>query len=159
MASLTKSLLRIPVPLFGTAASAFTLGVKKVTAAPRYALWAVPGAIGGMWFIWPAVSDDFKISIGMLPDPEAAASSSADSKAPAVAPAVELSEEAQEKVENAYKSHDQVVEEKMSDEEKAVLKAVEKGDLSALDKDWDEFMIKSIKPGEDDDDDEDDVSQ
>ena len=114
-----------------------------------------------MWFIWPAVSDDFKISIGMLPDPEAeAASSSADSKAPAVAPAVELSEEAQEKVENAYKSHDQIVEEKMSDEEKAVLKAVEKGDLSALDNDWDEFMAKAIKPGEDDDDDDDDdVSQ
>lgn len=117
-----------------------------------------------MWFIWPAVSDDFKISIGMLPDPEAeAASSSADasasSKAPAVAPAVELSEEAQEKVENAYKSHDQIVEEKMSDEEKAVLKAVEKGDFGALDNDWDEFMTKAIKPGEDDDDDDDDVSQ
>ena len=160
MASLTKSLLRIPVPLFGTAASAFTLGVKKATAAPRYAMWALPGAAGAMWFIWPAVSDEFKISIGMLPDPEAeAASSSADasaSKAPAVAPAVELSEEAQEKVENAYKSHDQIVEEKMSDEEKAVLKAVEKGDLSALDNDWDEFMTKAIKPGEDDDD---DVSQ
>ena len=160
MASLTKSLLRIPVPLFGTAASAFTLGVKKATAAPRYAMWALPGAAGAMWFIWPAVSDEFKISIGMLPDPEAeAASSSADasaSKAPAVAPAVELSEEAQEKVENAYKSHDQIVEEKMSDEEKAVLKAVEKGDLSALDNDWDEFMTKAIKPGEDDDDDDDD---
>ena len=155
MASLTKSLLRIPVPLFGTAASALTLGAKKATAAPRYAMWALPGAAGAMWFIWPAVSDEFKVSIGMLPDPEAsAAAAAADGSA---AKAVELSEEAQEKVDNAYKSHDQVVEEKMSDEEKAVLKAVEKGDFGVLDNDWDQFMEKSIKPGEDDDDDDDEV--
>lgn len=154
MASLTKSLLRIPVPLFGTAASAFALGAKKATAAPRYAMWALPGAAGAMWFVWPAVSEEFKISVGMLPDPEA--ESGEASKTPAVAPAVELSEEAQEKVDNAYKSHDQIVEEKMSDEEKAVLKAVEKGDFGALDNEWDDFMTKSIKPGEDDDDDDDD---
>ena len=154
MASLTKSLLRIPVPLFGTAASALTLGAKKATAAPRYAMWALPGAAGAMWFIWPAVSDEFKVSVGMLPDPEASATAAtADGSA---AKAVELSEEAQEKVDNAYKSHDQIVEEKMSDEEKAVLKAVEKGDFGALDNDWDQFMEKSIKPGEDDDDDDDD---
>eukprot|EP00563_Minutocellus_polymorphus_P001026 CAMPEP_0181039722 /NCGR_PEP_ID=MMETSP1070-20121207/10643_1 /TAXON_ID=265543 /ORGANISM="Minutocellus polymorphus, Strain NH13" /LENGTH=179 /DNA_ID=CAMNT_0023117637 /DNA_START=137 /DNA_END=676 /DNA_ORIENTATION=+ len=161
MASLTKSLLRIPVPLFGTAASALTLGMKKATAAPRYAMWALPGAAGAMWFIWPAVSDDFKISLGMLPDPEAEAAAAADAsaaKTAAVVPAVtvELSEEAQEKVDNAYKSDDQVVEEKMSDEEKAVLKAVEKGDFDVLDNDWDQFMEKSIKPGEDDDDDDED---
>ena len=107
---------------------------------------------GAMWFIWPAVSDEFKVSIGMLPDPEAGATAAVAGGS--AAKAVELSEEAQEKVDNAYKSHDQVVEEKMSDEEKAVLKAVEKGDFGVLDNDWDQFMEKSIKPGEDDDDDE-----
>ena len=105
---------------------------------------------------WPAVGDDFKISIGLLPDPEAAASSSADSSSSSSEPLVELSAEAQEKVDNAYKSHDQLAEEKMSDEEKAVLAKIEAGDLSALDSDWDSFMEKSIKPGEDDDDEDED---
>jgi len=150
--ALTKSLLRIPVPLFGTAASAVSLGTRKAMAIPRYALWALPGAAGAMWFIWPAVGDDFKISIGLLPDPEA----EADAPAAAAAPAVELSEEAQAKVDNAYKSEDQIVEEKMSDDDKAILASTAKGDFSVLDNDWDQFMEKSIKPGEDDDDDDED---
>lgn len=151
--TLTKSLLRIPVPLFGTAASAVSLGTRKAMAIPRYAMWALPAAAGAMWFIWPAVGDDFKISIGLLPDPEAEKD---EAPAAAAAPAVELSEEAQAKVDNAYKSEDQIVEEKMSDDEKAVLASIAKGDLSVLDNDWDQFMEKSIKPGEDDDDDDED---
>lgn len=151
--ALTKSLLRIPVPLFGTAASAVSIGTKKAMAVPRYALWAVPGAAGAMWFVWPAVTDDFKISIGLLPDPEAETAAAA---APAAAPAVELSDEAKAKVDSAYKSADQIIAEKMSDDEKAVLASIAKGDLSVLDNDWDQFMEKSIKPGEDDDDEDED---
>ena len=63
-----------------------------------------------------------------------------------------LSKEAQEKVEKAY-----VVETvELTEEEVAVMKAVSKGDYSALEQDWDTFQVKASVPGDGDDDDDDD---
>lgn len=143
-------LKKVPAPIFGNAAVAFRFGLQKSTALPKYAPWAVPGIVGGLWFVWPAVDEEWKQSIGI-------GSSSAD---PAASPAAEdqkeepivLSEEAVEKVEKAY-----VVETvELTDAEKEAMKSVEKGDFTVFEKDWDNFNLKAMNPEEDDDDDDDD---
>lgn len=147
-ASLLNTLKKVPVPLFGTAATALQFGCKKVSSAPRYAQWAAPVVAGGLWFVWPAVDEEWKQSIGF--GSSAAAPAAAPSQEKKEEPIV-LSDEAKEKIEKAY-----VVEsEELSDDEKAVLKAVSKGDFSALEKDWDNFQEKASIPGDGDDDDDD----
>ena len=61
---------KIGVPLFGNASTALSFTLQKAKVLPRYAKWGGPAVVGGTWFVWPAVTDDFKISIGLLPDPE-----------------------------------------------------------------------------------------
>eukprot|EP00567_Pseudictyota_dubia_P004810 CAMPEP_0197449018 /NCGR_PEP_ID=MMETSP1175-20131217/19913_1 /TAXON_ID=1003142 /ORGANISM="Triceratium dubium, Strain CCMP147" /LENGTH=181 /DNA_ID=CAMNT_0042980997 /DNA_START=86 /DNA_END=631 /DNA_ORIENTATION=+ len=158
-ASLTSLLFRLPAPLFGTAGTAFAWGTKKASALPRYVGWAVPGAVGALWFVWPAVSDDWKIEVGIMADPEAAAAeakakaeAAEAAKKPAPAIAVELSQEAKDAIATAHKGHEAT----MSAEEKTVVAHVKAGDFSDLEKDWDTFAEKSIVPGEDDDDDDED---
>ncbi|GFH53085.1 hypothetical protein CTEN210_09561 [Chaetoceros tenuissimus] len=58
-----NALKKLPVPLFGTAATAVQFGAKKATSAPRYAQWGVPLAAGGLWFVWPAVDEEWKQSL------------------------------------------------------------------------------------------------
>uniref|UniRef100_A0A7S4IYM4 Uncharacterized protein n=1 Tax=Odontella aurita TaxID=265563 RepID=A0A7S4IYM4_9STRA len=157
-ASVTALLGRLPAPLFGNAATAFAWSTKKASALPRYAGWAVPGAVGALWFVWPAVDDGWKVSVGIMADPEAAAAAKAEAaeaakvSSPAPAIAVELSQEAKDAIANAHKGSEVT----MSAEEKAVVAKVKAGDFSDLEKDWDTFAEKSIVPGEDDDDDDDD---
>ena len=158
-ASLINVLKKVPVPLFGTAATAVQFGAKKAASAPRYAQWGVPLVAGGLWFVWPAVDEEWKQSIGFGSTPAEAAKPE-EKKEGEAKPAivVELSEEAKEKIEKAY-----VVETvELTDEEKAVMKAVSKGDFTDLEKDWDAFTEKAMIPGDgdddDDDDDDDDVS-
>eukprot|EP00592_Proboscia_alata_P003219 CAMPEP_0194376652 /NCGR_PEP_ID=MMETSP0174-20130528/26686_1 /TAXON_ID=216777 /ORGANISM="Proboscia alata, Strain PI-D3" /LENGTH=176 /DNA_ID=CAMNT_0039157437 /DNA_START=56 /DNA_END=586 /DNA_ORIENTATION=+ len=69
--SLSAFLRRVPVPIFGNANLAIQFTSKIVRKAPNYAGWLVPLGIGGTWFIWPAVSDESKVFLGLLPDPEA----------------------------------------------------------------------------------------
>mmetsp|Transcript_2929 Transcript_2929/g.5492 ORF Transcript_2929/g.5492 Transcript_2929/m.5492 type:complete len:176 (+) Transcript_2929:77-604(+) len=148
-ASVLNTLKKIPVPLFGTAATAFKFGSKKVSSAPRYAQWVAPVVAGGLWFVWPAVDEEWKQSIGLGSSSAAPEAKSAPEKKEEP---VVLSAEAKEKIEKAY-----VVEtEELSDDEKAVLKAVGKGDFSALEKDWDSFQEKASIPGDGDDDDDED---
>ena len=148
-ALLINTLSRIPVPLFGSAATAFELASRKATALPRFAPWALPVGAGAMWFVWPAVTDDFRITLGLLPDPEAEKEAAEAAKAESI----ELSDEAKAKIETAYKAEEEV---KLSKEERLAMRALESGNHSAFNNDWDTFMEKSIKPGEDDDDDDDD---
>jgi len=151
-ASLLNVLKKVPVPIFGTAATALQFGGRKAASAPRYAQWAVPAVVGGLWFVWPAVDEEWKQSIfGSSPEETSAAPAADQKEEPVV-----LSEDAKEKIEKAY-----VVETvELTDEEKAVMKAVEKGDFSDLEKDWEAFQVKAQVPGDgdDDDDDDDDVS-
>jgi len=69
-----NTLSKVGVPLFGNAKTAVSYISQKAKSVPRYKNWAVPGVIGGGWFIWPAITDDFKVQIGLLPDPDAEAS-------------------------------------------------------------------------------------
>ncbi len=146
--SFLNSLKKIPVPLFGTASTAVAFTSRKVAILPKLAPWALPLSVGGLWFVWPAVDEEWKQSIGLSSSPAAA-------PAPAPEKKVELSEEAKEKIEKAYVSEAEVKKE-LTEEEKAVMKAVAAGDYSLLEKDWEAFTIKAMNPEEDDDDEEED---
>lgn len=138
-AGLLNSLKKVPAPLFGSAAVALQFGSRKASAVPRFAPWAIPAVAGGLWFVWPAVDEEWKRSL-FGSSSEAAAAPAAEAK-----PAVELDPKVMAKVEKAF-----VVEEKhLSEQEKNVLKAIEKGDFSVLEKEWDSFQIKAENPEED----------
>lgn len=143
-ASLLNTLKKVPAPLFGSAAVAVQFGARKASAAPRFAPWALPAIAGGLWFVWPAVDEEWKKSVF-------GSSSSAESTpAPEAKPAVELDQKVMDKVEKAY-----VVEEKhLTEQEKNVVNAIEKGDFSELEKEWDNFQMKAENPEEDDDEEE-----
>ena len=155
-ASLTRLIRTLPVPLFGSLNTAAAFTIAKSKALPRMAGWAVPLAIGGLWFVWPAVDDGWKIEMGFKSDPEAAAAAAAaaqDSAAKEKESKITLSEEAMTKVENAYKAHSEHTD---TDDDKLLSVAVKTGDYTALEEKWEAFNEKAIRPGEDDDEDEDD---
>jgi len=149
--AIMTALGRVPVPIFGTARVAASYGMKKAKATPSFAMgWAFPAAVGAAWFIWPAVTDDFKISIGMMEDPEADAAAAKPSEP-------ELDDTAKAAIAVAHKVDASTGEEprQPTQEELEVEKQYLAGDYSGLEKDWGDFMEKAIKPGEDDDDDDD----
>jgi hypothetical protein len=148
-AAVLNTLKKVPVPLFGSAATAVAFTSRIASKAPKYAPWGVPLGAGALWFVWPAVDEEWKQSIGMGTPAPAAAPAPAKEE-----PKVELSAEALEKVEKAYVSEAEVKE--LTEEEKAVVKAVAAGDFSLLEKEWDAFQLKATVPGDGDDDDEDD---
>ena len=116
--------------------------------------WTIPLAIGGLWFVWSAVDDGWKIEMGFKSDPEAAAA--AQENAPAEksneSTKITLSEEAMTKVENAYKASEHTD----TDDDKLLSVAVKTGDYTALEEKWEAFNEKAIRPGEDDDEEEED---
>mmetsp|Transcript_28026 Transcript_28026/g.36641 ORF Transcript_28026/g.36641 Transcript_28026/m.36641 type:complete len:172 (-) Transcript_28026:130-645(-) len=152
-ASMMTLLGKLPVPIFGTARVAASFGMKKAKSAPLALGWAFPAAVGAGWFIWPAVTDDFKISIGLMDDPEA--------PPPSAKKGVELDDAAKAAIAVAHKVDASTGEEPRAPtaEELEVEKQYLAGDYSGLEKDWGEFMEKAIKPGEDDDDDDDDEDE
>ena len=152
MASLARLINSAPVPIFGSARTAAMFTVAKAKALPRFVGWAGPLAVGALWFVWPAVDDNWKIEMGLKADPEAAKKAAEELAAAAKEKTVELSEEAEAKVEGAYKAAEYVE----TDDDKLLAKAVASGDYSALEEKWDVFAEKSSRPGEDDDEDEDD---
>ena len=112
---------------------------------------------GALWFIWPAVDDEWKISIGLKADPEAAAKAAeavrsaqpskaaVEEKAMATLPAAALKE-----IEDAPKAHAHVE----TDEDKLFAKAAASGDFTYLEEKWETFAEKSSRPGEEDDEEE-----
>ena len=142
--SLLNSLKKVPVPLFGSASTAVAWTGRKVTRLPKLAPWALPLSVGGLWFVWPAVDEEWKQSIGFGSPPPAEPAPPAEKK-------VELSDEAKAKIENAYVVEGEVKKE-LTEEEKAVVKAVAAGDFSLLEKEWESFHVKAMNPEEDDDD-------
>ncbi|KAL7472499.1 hypothetical protein ACHAXS_012846 [Conticribra weissflogii] len=141
----------MPLPLFGSARTAAAFTIAKARTLPRFAGWALPLATGALWFVWPAVDDQWKIDMGIKADPAAAAkaAAAAEEEAKKSAP-VQLSADATKKVETAYKAH--VVEE--TEDDKLLAEAAKKGDFSFLEEKWEAFNEKAIKPGEDDDEEE-----
>ena len=149
-AAFMNSLKRVPVPLFGSATTAVAWTGRQLSVLPKLAPWALPLSVGGMWFVWPAVDEEWKQSIGLGSSPAAPAPAAEEEKK------VELSSEAQEKIEKAYVVEGGEEKKELTDEEKAVMKAVAAGDYSLLEKEWEAFQQKACVPGDGDDDDDDD---
>jgi len=137
-----QSLKHIPVPLFGTAATASILGQRYAASLIRLSKLAIPLGAGALWFVWPAIDDNWKQSIGLGPSKPPAA--------PAAPAKVELSKAALKKIETAYIPHG----EELTEEEQATMVAISKGDFSSLEQDWDKFIVKVMVPGDGDDDEE-----
>ena len=149
MAAILNTLKKVPMPIFGTAATAVSFGTRKAASAPRYAAWGVPVVAGGLWFVWPAVDEEWKqTTFGS--GPAAEESAAAAEEKPVV---VELTEAAMTKVETAHLPEP---EKALTEEEKAVMKAMSEGDFTELEKEWDAFAAKAMNPEDDDDDDDDD---
>jgi hypothetical protein len=155
--AILNTLKKVPAPIFGTAAIAMGFTSRKAAALPRYAQWGLPALVGGLWFVWPAVDEEWKQSVGISPaaappaaDEDAAA---AGAEAPVPSALASLSDEAQAKVESAHLPEP---EKALTEEEKAVMKAISEGDFSELEKEWDNFAVKTMNPNDDDDDDDDD---
>jgi hypothetical protein len=109
---------------------------------------------GALWFVWPAVDDGWKISIGIKADPEAAAKAAEAAKAPPVTKAAAeekavaaLPASALKEIEEAPKAHAHVE----TDDDKLFVKAAASGDFTYLEEKWEAFAEKSSRPGEDDD--------
>jgi len=152
MASIARLINNIPVPLFGTAGTAGMFVMAKAKTVSRMAGWAVPLSMGALWFVWPAVDDGWKIEMGLKADPAAAAKAAEEAAAAAAAKTVELPPDAAAKVEVAYKAHESVP----TENDKMLMAAAASGDYTESQAKWEEFMVKSIRPGEDDDDDDED---
>jgi len=157
MASITRLIKTLPLPLFGSLQTATTFTLAKSRALPRLAGWALPLTAGALWFVWPAVDDDWKIEMGFQSDPEAALKAAEEARAAEVAKksVPVLPAEFMEKVEGAYnKAHNGGVE--VTEEDVLLVKAAGTGDFTYLEEKWEAFNEKAIRPGEDDDEDEDD---
>jgi hypothetical protein len=110
---------------------------------------------GALWFVWPAVDDSWKISVGIKADPEAAkaaATAAAPSKASEEQSALaKLPSSAMKQIEDAPKAHAGHGE---TDEDKLLAKAAKTGDFTYLEEKWEEFAEKASRPGEDDEEEE-----
>jgi hypothetical protein len=152
-ASLVRLINTLPVPIFGSTRTAAMFVTAKAKALPRMVGWAAPLGAGALWFIWPAVDDEWKIEMGIKADPQAAAKA-AEEAAAAAPTIVELSAEAEAKVEDAYKAHEHV--ETETEDDNYLAKAAVSGDYAELEEKWDAFVVKVTQPGEDDDDEDED---
>mmetsp|Transcript_17214 Transcript_17214/g.26976 ORF Transcript_17214/g.26976 Transcript_17214/m.26976 type:complete len:169 (+) Transcript_17214:112-618(+) len=159
MATLTRLIRTLPLPLFGTLQTATTFTLAKSRALPRLAGWVLPLGVGALWFIWPAVDDEWKQEMGFKSDPEAALKAVEEAKAKELAKktVVELPVEVMAKVEGAYKGEE--VDEVTAEEDLMLVKAAGTGDFTYLEEQWEAFNDKAIRPGEDDDDDDDDEDE
>jgi CRISPR/Cas system CMR-associated protein Cmr3 (group 5 of RAMP superfamily) len=63
--SIVRTIHPLPVPLFGSVKTASLFLCAKSKAVPKMIGWAVPLGVGGFWFVWPAVDDGWKQSMGL----------------------------------------------------------------------------------------------
>ena len=62
---LARTIHPLPVPLFGSVKTASLFLCAKSKALPRMLGWSVPLSTGALWFVWPAVDDGWKQSMGL----------------------------------------------------------------------------------------------
>mmetsp|Transcript_28391 Transcript_28391/g.79859 ORF Transcript_28391/g.79859 Transcript_28391/m.79859 type:complete len:91 (-) Transcript_28391:1081-1353(-) len=57
--------------IYSSTSHRLTSSITKGSNVPPQALWAFPGFVGFTWFIWEALTDDIKQSVGLWWDPDA----------------------------------------------------------------------------------------
>ena len=68
--ALTRAIHPLPLPLFGSVGTASMFLCAKSKMIPRLIGWTVPLSVGGLWFVWPAVDDNWKIEKGLKSAPK-----------------------------------------------------------------------------------------
>ena len=121
---------RLPVPVFGSVATFTSWAKNSSRSLMPGALWGFPLVVGGLWFVWPAVDDDWKVSMGFKRNPIP----------PAVAAdPVEFDAEAKKAIANAYKPPAEAV---LPATDKQIEKELRSGVTTTLEQEWDEFLVK-----------------
>jgi hypothetical protein len=158
--SASASILRLigntPLPLFGSLTTAVAWSTPKLKALPRFAGWTLPLGAGALWFIWPAVDDGWKVSVGILPDPQAVAAKQPIGSSSKGGQVMDVPADIVAKVTAIHHDTNDDGEDMGPD---LVAMAASSGDYSALQAKWETFIVKSTNPGEDDDDDDDDEEE
>jgi len=135
----------VPFPVFGTVAT-LTQWARYSTRKVAPALgWAFPIAVGGLWFVWPAVHPEWKMEMGIT-KPEITSDEIKQLS-------LTLDDDAKWAIANAHKMPEDF---KPNAKDLQVQKEARRGITTTLENEWDTFLAKAIKPGEDDDDDDDD---
>lgn len=148
MAAIFRAAANIPVPQFATFSClvSYSRNVGRYFMVPEMVPWAFTGLVGGMWFVWPALDDEWKQSWGMGPSPEVVA--------PVAKEKPQLDAVAMIEIETAHKAH---VEE-VTEAEKQVIAEIRSGDFHSLEKSWEADMnsfMKTIDEEDEDDEEED----
>jgi len=151
--TISNTLRMIPIPLLGNASIATSFARQRAKALPRISVWALPGLMGGIWFIWPAITESFKVDIGLEPDLE----KEKQIQDAAKTLAAELMKMDKSKIANAHKATDGGgAEVKLTKEQLAASARQQAGDFTHLYGEWDKYMDDAIFGEKDDDDDDDD---
>jgi len=71
---------KLPVPFFGNLNLTVNFVTHHLTALPRFAPWGAGAGLGAVWFVWPALTQDFKagFGIGITLDEEVAQAKAAE---------------------------------------------------------------------------------
>uniref|UniRef100_A0A6T5YE55 Uncharacterized protein n=1 Tax=Thalassionema nitzschioides TaxID=33649 RepID=A0A6T5YE55_9STRA len=145
-ASFVRLAGNVPLPLFGSLSTFTAWGSNAARKFPAAAGWAFPGIVGGLWFVWPAVDQEWKEEMGL------ARKVVPPGSAPAPKP-VELDDSAKAAIANAHKAEGGHT---PTETDIQIGKELRMGVTTSLEKEWEAFNDKAIRPGEDDDDDDDD---
>jgi hypothetical protein len=170
--------------IFATTSKRLTSAAASGGGIPPLAFWAAPGAVAFTWFIWGALTDEIKQSVGLYYDPDAiikrvemertqrleakgllkaASKSQKDEEEEDEEDEDEEEEVTAETIEAAVNkavkaSEDADEEEEEEDEEGEEEEKPKKPkvDFNKLTKEekWEHFAEKSVVPGEDDEEDE-----
>jgi hypothetical protein len=133
-----SSIGRLPIPIFGSVATLGLWARHSSRAAGPALGWAFPAVVGGLWFVWPAVDEEWKIEMGFMKGDPAALEIEV-AATPVDAPVIELDAAAKAAVENAYKPP---AEQAPTAKDIQIAKELRSGVTDTLEKDWDDFLAK-----------------
>lgn len=102
--------------------------VGRAIAQPEMLPWAFVGVVGGGWFIWPAIDEDWKnqFGLGEKPEEEVVVVAVEEAAKPAFDP------ETQFKIEQAHLKDVEVE----TEADKLVIVEIKGGDFGSLEKGW-----------------------
>lgn len=122
---------RLPFPIFGTVATVTAWGRHSSRSLKPLVGWGFPLVVGGLWFIWPAVDDEWQMEIGFKRNP--------NPPPPAPKPEIKLDASATAAIDNAYKP---AASEAPTEKDIQIGKELRMGETTTLEEEWDNFLAK-----------------
>jgi len=124
-----RAVLNFPMPQFATLGGMLQYGraVGRSLSQPEMVPWAFVGVVGGGWFIWPAIDEEWKnqFGLGEKPEEEVIVVVQEPEK-----PAFDA--ETQFKIEQAHLKDVEVE----TEADKIVIAEIKGGDFGSLEKGW-----------------------